>query len=436
MSNAKQNEKENLQSYQDSKYIYRRGPDHIDETTSDDKFEVIMPKTNLAVLIIIFVALFLAQFFYFSGIYLEVLYPETMEEVFAYEGVSSVWELEGWFYWWAPLVFLGLSVIIILSWGEIGSRLASTSIVKYLRKTVARKFPKPTEIILGYPIRTKDLYYLEAYPVDLDLGSNFAHTKTVLKRVMEVVSISLGMSVIIAQVVAPFLWGPVYAWDPELYWNVEEMIIDLTLYMGPLTLLILMFVMPIFWISEDTQAYRIDRYHDTHRLGYYLRTGLLSKILGFFGIVLVFNLAQDFATSFLLGEKGIEYSELMASPALAIELGYTTLIWFGLIVLMGAAIPFLVSVVYLSFFHEKWVNNVRIRASDFMDLGTLTIRKPKKDNLEYMENPEKIDESGIFEGFFQTRNGRLILYALIIGAALVCIYLGFIYGFEPAFGWT
>ncbi|MGV9172043.1 MAG: hypothetical protein ACOC35_05705 [Promethearchaeia archaeon] len=221
-----------------------------------------------------------------------------------------------------------------------------------------------------------------------------------------------------------------------MYWNVEEMMIDLALYLGPFTLLILTFIMPIFWISEDTQAYRVDQYQDVHRLGYYLRSGLLSKILGFFGIVLVYNLAEAFATALLLDVEEISYAELMTSPALAFELFTTTFIWFGLIILMGSAIPFLVAIVYLSYFHQKWVNNVRVRASEFMDLGTLNIRKPKKDNLKYMNKPEMIDETGRFGGFFQTKNGKIILIVLIIVAAVICIYMGFIYGFEPAFGWV
>ncbi|MFW5895645.1 MAG: hypothetical protein ACOCT9_02755 [archaeon] len=407
----------------DSEFIFKRRSLHAEGGVADDKFEVVVPKKSLIVLIIIFAVLYFAQFFYFSGLYIQVMYPEVG------------WNPE-WYYWWAPLIFLAIAIVPILAWGEIGSRLASTSIVKYLKKTVNRKMPKPAEIILGYPIRTKDIYYLEAYPVDLDLGGSFAHTKKLLTRVFEVVSISLGMSVIITQIVAPYLWAPVYAWDPDMYWNVEEMMIDLALYLGPFTLLILTFIMPIFWISEDTQAYRVDQYQDVHRLGYYLRSGLLSKILGFFGIVLVYNLAEAFATALLLDVEEISYAELMTSPALAFELFTTTFIWFGLIILMGSAIPFLVAIVYLSYFHQKWVNNVRVRASEFMDLGTLNIRKPKKDNLKYMNKPEMIDETGRFGGFFQTKNGKIILIVLIIVAAVICIYMGFIYGFEPAFGWV
>lgn len=431
MSMKKQNEEENnalnentdkANKTEEKDYLYQRGPTHKREATSDDQFDVIVPKKNLILLFVIFAILFFLQFFYFSGLYIQVLYPEVG------------WDPE-YYIWWVPLVFLAIAIIPVLAWGEIGSRIASSSIVKYLKKTVSRKFPKPTEIILGYPLRTKDIYYLEAFPVDLDLGSSLAHTKTVIKRVMEVVFLSLGMSVIISQIVVPFLWAPVYAWDPDMYWNVEEMIIDLTIYLGPFTLLVLTFVMPIFWISEDVQAYRIDQYHDAHRLGYYLKSGLLSKILGFFGIVLVFNLAQEFATALLLGVEEIEYAELMARPDLAFELFATTFIWFGIILLMGMAIPFLVSIIYFSYYHQQWVNNVRVRASEFMDLGTLEIRVPKQANLKYMKNPDMIDETGGFGGFFQTTKGKIILIALIIFAALVCIYIGFILGFEGAFGW-
>ncbi|MFX0001680.1 MAG: hypothetical protein ACFE88_16335, partial [Candidatus Hermodarchaeota archaeon] len=220
------------------------------------------------------------------------------------------------------------------------------------------------------------------------------------------------------------------AWDPDYYSNIEEMIIDLTIYLGPFTLLILMFVMPVFWVAEDTQAYRVNEYQDSVRLGYYLRTGILSKILGFFGIVIVYNLAQEFASVLLVeGGAAITVSDLMKSPALAIQVYSTTFIWFGLILGMCAAIPFLVTLVYLSVFHERWVNNVRVKASEFMELGTLEVREPVKTNLKYMENPEMLDETG---GFFQTTLGRIILFTLISVAAVICFYLAFVLGFEQA----
>ena len=397
-------------------YIYKRKPVHLDKESADDKFDVIVPRKNLILLIAIFAALFFLQFYYFSGMYLQVMYPEEYDP-------------EAGFYWWAPLVFLAIVIVPVLAWGEFGSRLASTSIIKYLRKTIKKKIPGPSEIVMGFPLRTKDIYYLEAYPVDLDLGSDFTHTKVFIKRVLEVLFLSMGMSVTISQIVAPFLYSPVITTYPDMYWNIEEMIIDLTIYLGPFSLLILTFIMPVFWISEDLQAYRVNEYQDAVRLGYYLRTGLLSKILGFFGIILVFNLAQEFATVLLLGTEELEYSELMSSPELAFQLYYTVAIWFGLIVGMSAGTPFLVTLLYLSFYHSRWVNNVRIKASEFMPLGTMEIEKPKTTNLRYLTHPEMIDESG---GFFQTPLGKIILIILIAIAGGICIYLAFILGFEEA----
>jgi hypothetical protein len=419
------NIKENIEKKNNSEkeaFLYQRKPAHFDETSADDKFDVIVPKKRRIILFIIFAILFFFQFFYFTGFYMLVFYPK-------------FYDLETYPifpYYFVPFIFLAIAIVPILAWGQIGSRIASTSIVKYLRRTVEKSRPKFTEIFLGYPMRTKDIYYLEAYPVDLDLGSDFTHLKVFIKRVTEVLFISLGMSVIIAQITAPFLWSAIY--DPyitqyEWYWNIEELMIDITIYMGPFTLLILTFIMPVFWIAEDTQAYRINEYQDSVRLGYYLRTGPISKILGFFGIVLVFNLAQEFATALITGGEAMSYSELMSRPELAIQLYTTTLLWFALIVGMCAAMPFLVTLVYLSYYHERWVNNVRIRASEFMPLGTLEIRKPKTINLKYMNRPEMIDETG---GFFQTSKGKIILLALIIIAAVICLYFAYVLGFEEA----
>jgi hypothetical protein len=116
----------------------------------------------------------------------------------------------------------------------------------------------------------------------------------------------------------------------------------------------------------------------------------------------------------------------MSSPGLAIEMYRTIFIWFGLIILMSAAVPFLVSLIYLSVYHQRWVNNVRIRASEFIQLGTLLIRKPRTEFLKYMNHPEMIDET---EGFFQTKNGKILLISLIIIAAMISFYIAFILGF-------
>ncbi|MFX0069581.1 MAG: hypothetical protein ACFFAO_00610, partial [Candidatus Hermodarchaeota archaeon] len=306
------------------------------------------------------------------------------------------------------------------------SRFASAILLKYLKKTTTRGKIKASEMLLGYPMRTKDIYYLEAFPDDLDLGSEISDIKILIKRVMEVLFLSMGMSVMISQIVAPYVYTRVAIWDPEMYFNIEEMIIDMTIYLGPFTLLVLMLVMPVFWIAEDIQAYRITPEQDAVRLGLFLRSGLLSKILSFFGIVLVFNLAQEFATA-LAGADGS--SGLTSSPEVMMQIYINTLIWFLLIIAMCAAIPFLVTLVYLVVYHERWVNNVRVKASEFMQIGTMEIRKPDMSNMVYLKKPEMIDETG---GFFRTTVGKIILLLLIVVAAIACIYMSFILGFEEA----
>ncbi|MFX1280539.1 MAG: hypothetical protein ACFFA3_14275 [Promethearchaeota archaeon] len=397
-------------------YLYQRKPVHLKKESADDKFDVIVPKKNIIVLIVIFLIFFFIQFYYFSGLYYKLMFPDEPYN-------------PGEFFWWAPLVFIAIAIVPILAWGQIGARFGARSMVKYLRKTVSKTRPKAAEIILGYPLRTKDIYYLETYPMDLNLGKGFTSIKVFIKRVLNVLFLSMGMSVVISQIVAPYIYERIIAWDADYYFNIEEMIIDLTIYLGPFTLLILMFVMPVFWIAEDTQAYRVNEYQDSVRLGYYLRTGILSKILGFFGLVIVYNLAQQFASALLAGGDPIEISALMDNPLLAIQVYTTTFIWFAIILGMCAGIPFLVTLVYLVFYHERWVNNVRVKASEFMELGTLEVREPREANLKYMKNSEMIDETG---GFFQTTHGRVILIVLIIVVALICFYLAFILGFEEA----
>jgi hypothetical protein len=397
----------------DDSFVFQRKPEKLDEDSAADKFDIVIPKRNLIIIFGIFIVLFLAQFYYFSGLYYRDLFPNEPYNV-------------NEFYWWAPLVFLALSVVIILAWGNIGSRFAAASILKYLKLTTTKGRIATSEMVLGYPTRTKDIYYLEAFPDDLDLGSSIADIKVLIKRVTEVLFLSMGMSVVISQLVAPYIYQRVVITDPNLYLNIEEMIIDMTIYLGPFTLLILMLVMPVFWIAEDIQAYRITPQQDSVRLGLFLRGGLLSKILSFFGIVLVFNLSQEFASA-LIEEGG--GSGVITSPVSATQVYITTFIWFILIIAMCSALPFLVTFVYLIFYHERWVNNVRILASEFIPVGTMEIRKPNMSTMEYLKKPEKIDETG---GFFRTTVGKILLFLLIIIAGIICLYMSFILGFEQA----
>ena len=117
-------------------FIFERNPVKLDADSAKDKFDVVVPKRNMIIIIAIFIGLFLAQFFYFSGWYYAVLFPDEPYDI-------------GWFYWWAPLVFLVVAVVIIIAWGNIGSRFASASIVRYLKKTTTKGKLKPAEILLG-----------------------------------------------------------------------------------------------------------------------------------------------------------------------------------------------------------------------------------------------------------------------------------------------
>jgi len=393
-------------------FLYQRKPQKIDAESADDKFDVAVPKKTLFIYVAIFIGLFIAQFYYFSGAYYLVLYP-------------NLYDPNEGFYAWAPLVFFGIAIVVILTWGNLGSRWASYSMVAYLKKTTNKGKLKIPELILGYPMRTKDLYYLEAFPVDLDLGGSPASLKIFIKRVLETMFLSMGMSVMIAQTAAPYLYA--YPEIAAMYFNIEELTIDMMLYLGPFTLLILSFVMPVFWTAEDVQAYRITPTQDSVRLGLFLRSGILSKILSFFGIILVYNLANAFATALLGGETGT--SGAVSDPGSAMAVYTTTFMWFGLILAMSAAMPFFIAFVYLAYYHERWVNNVRVHASEFMPIGTLQIAKPGEAKFEYLKKPEKVDKTG---GFLQTPHGRILLLALIVVSSIICFYLAMVLGFESA----
>ncbi|MHA1669104.1 MAG: hypothetical protein ACTSV5_00855 [Promethearchaeota archaeon] len=72
---------------------------------------------------------------------------------------------------------------------------------------------------------------------------------------------------------------------------------------------------------------------------------------------------------------------------------------------MTAEIPFLVTLVYLSIYHHRWVNNVVIKVSEFMELGTLNIKSPVLTNLKYFKHPEMLDlKEGFFKRFMEKKS--------------------------------
>ena len=85
-------------------FLYQRKPKHLGVDSADDKFDVVLPKKYITVLLSIFLGLFIIQFIYFSGLYLSIYDALMGTSLYAIEDFPI------WPYWFVPLIFLSLSI--------------------------------------------------------------------------------------------------------------------------------------------------------------------------------------------------------------------------------------------------------------------------------------------------------------------------------------
>ena len=363
-------------------YFRRHGEDGRDV---DDRFDVEFPKKAIAPLVIIGAILIYGQYFYI-------------------EDVLSV------------AVLLVITLVPILLWAGLGPAMAEKVILKWLHKVKDKKLPGADEVFVGFPMRTTDLYYIEANSMDLKMD-NFLQ---VILRIKEVVFLSIGISILTAKILGAYFFQ-----NLEAYWAIvmgepyigqSELIIDTAIFLGPFALLVLFLVIPLFWIAEDMQIYRIDNFQDSRRIGRYLRSGLLSKVLGLVGIILAYDTAKTYAVDF----HGIGAS--------AIDIYLTTGMQFGLIIVACSGAPFIVAVIYLLRYHSIWVNNVRIKASEFLPSCTLEVAYVGEEELEYLTHTDKLEVStDRLVRFLRTKTGKVMLMVLLILGMAACFFMGFIF---------
>jgi hypothetical protein len=135
--------------------------------------------------------------------------------------------------------------------------------------------------------------------------------------------------------------------------------------------------------------------------------------LGFFGIVLAFNTANNFA-------QGVYTTE----GSLVI---YTwTIIYFLMILIYCAAFPYLTAFAYLLYFHKEWVNTTRIKASEFLPCATTQVNYVDASELEYLTHPEKLadfDKPDLSD----KPAGKAIIICLMIACIIFSFWAAFIF---------
>jgi hypothetical protein len=310
--------------------------------------------------------------------------------------------------WWPPLVFILCTIPAILLWGKLGPAIAQKITLNWVKKTKDKEKVKPHEIIIGFPGNTKDPYFVEANPMDFDIKN----PKIFISRVKDAIFLSIGISFMLAQTIAGAF--PDMVADQVAYWeyyNEYEMLIYMAIFLGPMAMILLFFVLPLMWINQDMQIYRIDEQQDPYKVGFYVQSGPLSKILNFFGIILAFNTCNNFAMEFV-GEGGS-----------MVDIYTYTFIYFGYIIIACGAIPYLVSLVYLLFFHQEWVNTTRIKASLILPCASYQVNKVKEVELEYLTHEERISEFDKPD-FSDKTPGKIVIIALAVVSVVICLWLG------------
>jgi len=363
-------------------FFKRHGKGGLEEDVND-KFDVTVP-TGFKVAVFVMIAVFGAiQYYYMKDIL-------------------------------AVVVFALISFVPLMLWATVGPKIAELSILKWVtKKKQGKALSNAIETFAGFPVTLKDPYYIEANPVDLDMSK----IATIIKRIQEVVFLSIGICVLLAQTLGPRFFGPLrdfWAALGEPYSGPADFIIDTTIWLGPFAMFILFLVMPLFWIAEDCQIYRVDAQQDIHRLGEYLRTGILSKVLGFFGIVLAFDVCKTYA---------IEQS--LTGPSVYI----VAFSQMALLILASAGPAFLVSSLYVIYIHEVWVNNVRIKASAYIPSCTFRVHYAPASELEFLTHPEKLKDtqSSKVIKFLNSGAGLAISIVVSLATMIFSFFLGFIF---------
>ncbi len=314
------------------------------------------------------------------------------------------------------LVLLVITLVPIILWSSLGPALSERIILKWVNKVDRKKLPSADEVFYGFPMAVKDTYYIEANPMDLRMD-NFVQ---VVLRIKEAVFLSIGLCILTAMILGTFFFDNLEKyWDVvmnEPYYGPNELVLDTAIWLGPFAMIVLFLVIPLFWITEDVQIYRIDRLQDSRRIGEYLRTGLLSKVLGFIGIIFAYDISRGYAL------------EVHGADAAALTLYATTFETFILIFIACAGAPFLVSAIYLLRYHKVWVNNIRIKATKYIPVGTMEIAIVEKEDLQLLAHDERIEPvKSLLVRFIRSRFGKYIAFVLLVFGLAATFFMGFIF---------
>lgn len=203
--------------------------------------------------------------------------------------------------------------------------------------------------LIGFSLSLKQEYYIEGEVKDTSLRGNPIRNL----RILDSSSTLFGISVLTS-----------LALQLALLISVDNgyfLIIIFTIIYLPL----LSILVPVIWIFEDAQVRTVDLFEglDTEDIGDQIRTGLLSRILGFGGIFV----GLAFVISLV--------DQLREGEFIAIELRLLEyLLFFLMIYLPAFGLSTLQSFLYLVRGHQSNVNRFRVYLSNFLPVGVTFVQ--------------------------------------------------------------
>ena len=131
-------------------------------------------------------------------------------------------------------------------------------------------------------------------------------------------------------------------------------------YLTLISPILIFWIVPIIWIAEDIHVSGMREDGTIHKLKDHVRSGILAKILGLAGFLLLFDTILGFNEELYPGEILRVY-----------YLTFFNMLWF---LTMSCALPFIIGVFYFRFFHKKGVNRVRKKIYQIIPVGSTSIK--------------------------------------------------------------
>ena len=212
----------------------------------------------------------------------------------------------------------------------------------YRRKLIA--------LLFGININDGVLYYVE----EGNYAADISNVKYILKEKMfDLIAACLGAGFLVAAFAKIFI-------DDVYVGVLAGSIVTL------LSPILASWILPVIWTLRDSRIKYMTPKMNNYELSHKIRRSILSRFLGFTGLFAGFGFLYDTFALVLYGYRNPTYRQMVLLFLLAIA---TLLI----IITLLAGTASLVTMIYLSKFHEKKVNDLRDELSEFLPYGITNV---------------------------------------------------------------